>query len=207
MPIVYQHINLITKKCYIGWTTNTIKGRWDQHVSISIKKQINTKFQNALRKYGVECWEHIVLYTCDTNTEAKQKEIELIEYHDSYHNGYNSTKGGDGNNCIIQTPESNKKRRDALLGKPKNYNRMLGKLHSNETRKKISDSHTGKKKPWVKWSPDQIRKRSLTRRSLTEEQFYLIKDLKKQNLCLSEISLQLNISIHVIKKWHNIEVW
>jgi len=207
MPIVYQHINLITGKCYIGWTTNTIDGRWNQHVRNSIKKQINTKFQNALRKYGSECWKHIVLFECDTKSVAKQKEIELIEYYNSYHNGYNSTKGGDGNNCIIQSPESNKKRRDAHLGKPKNYNRMLGKTHSTETKDKIRHAHLGKKKPWVKWSDEQIRKRALTRRALTEEQFYLIKELKNQNLNLTEISKRLDVSIHVVKKWHRIESW
>lgn len=207
MPVVYQHINLITSKCYIGWTSNSMEHRWNQHVTESIKKSINTKFQNALRKYGVECWEHKILFECDTNDEAKSKEIELIESYDSYYNGYNSTKGGDGNNCIIMSAESNMKRSVAQKGKPKNYDRMLGKTHSDETRRKISESHKNKKKPWVKWSPEQIRSRSLKRRSLTEDQFNLMKNLKQLNISLKEISNQLNVSYDVIKKWHSREIW
>jgi DNA-directed RNA polymerase specialized sigma subunit len=84
---------------------------------------------------------------------------------------------------------------------------MLGKTHSTETKDKIRHAHLGKKKPWVKWSDEQIRKRALTRRALTEEQFYLIKELKNQNLNLTEISKRLDVSIHVVKKWHRIESW
>jgi hypothetical protein len=181
--------------------------RWNQHITESIKKTTNTKFQNALRKYGVNCWEHKILFECNTNDEAKSKEVEMIELYDSYHDGYNSTKGGDGNNCIVMSTESNMKRSIALKGKPKNYNRMLGKTHSDETRQKMSQSHKNKKKPWVTWSTEQIRSRSVKRRSLTEDQFNLMKNLKQLNISLKEISNQLNVSYDIIKKWHIIEKW
>jgi group I intron endonuclease len=207
MAIVYQHINMITKKSYIGWTSNSMEARWQQHVRQSIKKIINTKFQNALRKYGVDCWEHKILFECKSNSDAKIKEIEMIDLYDTYNTGYNSTKGGDGNNCIRMSAESNLKRSLSAKGKSKTYNRMLGKTHSPETKEKISQAHKNKKKPWVKWSPEQIRTRSLKRRSLTEYQFIMIKQLKEQNLSLKEISKQLNVSYDVVKKWHTIETW
>ena len=207
MAIVYQHINSITNKCYIGWTSKTIDKRWQQHVDLSIKKHIDNKFQNALRKYGTECWGHKILVENLTNEEAKEKEKQLIELYNSYHNGYNSTKGGDGNNGIVMSEESNIKRSNALRGKPKNYKRMHGKTHKESSKQKIRTAHLGKKKPWVKWTSEQIRSRSLTRRSLTEDQFFLIKELKADGYTLKQISEKLLVSYDVVKKWHNIESW
>jgi group I intron endonuclease len=207
MAIVYQHVNIITNKCYIGWTSNSIDIRWKQHVAISTKKTINTKFQNALRKYSLDSWEHKILAENLTIEEAKKKEIELINLYNSYHSGYNSTKGGDGNNGIVMSAESNLKRSNALKGKPKHYNRMHGKTHTDITKEKIRIAHLNTKKPWVKWSAEQIRSRSLTRRSLTEDQFNLIKELKLSGHTLKQISEKLSISYNVVKKWHTIEIW
>ena len=50
--------------------------------------------------------------------ESKIKERFYINLFDSYNFGYNSTLGGDGNNGIIMSEESNKKRSQALQGKP-----------------------------------------------------------------------------------------
>jgi group I intron endonuclease len=207
MAIVYQHMNSITNKCYIGWTSNTIDVRWKQHVAISIKKNINNKFQNALRKYSLDNWEHKILAENLTIEEAKKKEIELITLYNSFHAGYNSTKGGDGNNGIVMSAESNLKRSNALKGQPKHYNRMHGKTHTDSTKEKIRIAHLNTKKPWVKWSAEQIRSRSLTRRSLNEDQFNLIKELKLSGHTLKQISEKLSISYNIVKKWHTIEVW
>ena len=135
--IVYQIKNLITNKIYIGYTSKTLEQRWKQQCNRS-KKEINTPFYNAIKKYGVLCWDKNILLECETAKEAKTKEIELIEKFDSYKNGYNATLGGDGNNGIIMSEESNLKRSIALKGKPKNYLRMHGKKHSKETIKKLT---------------------------------------------------------------------
>lgn len=201
MAFLYKITNTITNKSYIGWTGKTVEGRWNTHKADALKNKDNRKFYNSIRKHGVDCWTVETLCEVDTIAEAKLKEIELIELFDSYNYGYNSTKGGDGNNGIIMSAESNHKRSIALKGKPKNYDRTKKRLHSKETKQKMSNSHIGKKKPWVKWNKDQIEKRAMTRRFITLEQFNQIHQLQKQGLSMKDIAKEINLSYDMVKKW------
>jgi len=204
MAFVYKITNTITNKCYIGYTNKTIESRWLEHQVEASKAKDNRKFYNAIRKYGVGTWAVDLLLETATKEEAKDKEIEFIEIYDSYNNGYNATKGGDGNNGIIMSDESNRKRSEALKGIPKSAEtvaKFMARTQTNETKQKISQSHFGTKKPWVKWSKDQIVKRAMTRRSLTEEQFNQIHEMRKTGLTIREISNITEISVDLIKKW------
>ncbi len=55
----------------------------------------NQVFYNAIKKYGWDNFEHIILEEHLTRKEAKEKEIYYIEKYDSFYNGYNGTFGGD----------------------------------------------------------------------------------------------------------------
>lgn len=204
MAIVYKITNILNNKSYVGYTRFSIDKRWKQHIHRSSKRNVNAKFDNALRKYDVSNWKTEVLEEGLTVQESKVKEQFYINLFDSYNNGYNSTLGGDGNQGIIMSEESNKRRSNALKGKPKNYVRMHGKTHSNESKLKISSSHKGMKKPWVKWSGEQIFKRALTRRALTFEQYQELHILKTNGFTRKQISQQLNVSLDVVKKWANL---
>ncbi len=201
MAFLYKITNTITNKSYIGWTGKTVESRWKTHKTDALKNKENRKFYNSIRKYGIECWTVETLCEVDTIAEAKSKEIEFIAFFDSYNCGYNSTKGGAGNNGIIMSNESNQKRSIALKGKAKDYDRMKGKFHSEETKQKISNAHKGKQKPWVNWSKDQIKKRAMTRRAITLEQFNKMHQLRKQGLLIKEIAKETNLSIDMVKKW------
>jgi group I intron endonuclease len=200
---VYKITNNVNGKSYIGYTSYTIFERFEQHKKDALKICDNRKFYNAINKYGVDAWNIELLESVDSAEFAKQKEIELIEKFDTYNNGYNSTKGGDGNNGIIMSEESNIKRSKALKGIAKNYTRMHGKIHSEESKKKISESHKGKKKPWVKWEKSIIQKRAMTRRGLTEDQYNIIQELTKQGLTSREISEKINLSVIPSQQWHS----
>lgn len=204
MAIVYKITNTLNNKCYVGYTKFSIDKRWNQHIHRSNKRNINVKFDNALRKYSIANWNVEVLEEGLTVNQSKVKEQFYINLFDSYNNGYNSTLGGDGNQGILMSEESNKKRSNALKGKPKNYVRMHGKNHSNESKLKISSSHKGMKKPWVKWSDEQILKRALTRRALTLEQYQELHILKTKGFTRKQISQKLNVSLDVVKKWANL---
>lgn len=203
MAFLYKITNTITNKCYIGWTSKTVDQRWNQHITDALNFRDNRKFYNAIRKYGKDSWQIETLSEVESNDEAKTKEIELIEQFQSYSRGYNATRGGDGNNGIIMSLESNEARSRALKGIPKNYDRMKGKSHSEETKEKISKAHKGMKKPWVNHTKEQIFKRALTRRALTKETFDVLKNLVSLGLTNKEIANHLNIKVATIKKWRH----
>ena len=102
---VYQIVNSLNNKSYIG-ITNNIKNRFEFHRTrynkTSKKEYIEKPLYKAFRKYGIENFKFIVLYENLSLDEAKNKEIELISGLKTltHENGYNVTKGGDWrSNC------------------------------------------------------------------------------------------------------------
>jgi group I intron endonuclease len=201
--VVYKITNRITNKCYIGWTSKGITQRWSQHTKDAIKSKDNRPFYNAIRKYGIDCWDIEILEELQDKAAGKEREIYYISLYESYSKGYNGTKGGDGNNCIVMSAESNLARSVALKGKPKGYAGFLGKTHSEESRKKISQSKTGQKAPWIKWTSEQVLKRSRIRRALDKEQYDTIQKLRKNGDTIKSIAEATGINHHLVKKWMN----
>lgn len=203
MAELYKITNTITGKSYIGYTSKTSQKRFTEHLNDAIKynRDKNRKFYNAIRKYGKDCWQVEILKENLSVLEAKEKEIELIQFYNTYNEGYNATRGGDGNNGIVMSEESNIKRSNALKGISKECDRMLGKTHSQESKNKISKSHKGMSKPWVKWNEEQITKRAMTRRKISKEQYEKIHKLLSLRFSLKEISQKVNLSYDMTKKW------
>lgn len=202
--IIYKITNRITNLSYIGYTKYSLQERWGQHQGKALKNNKNIKFHNAIRKYGTECWDLEIIDTVNTPEEAKDKEILLIEQHNTYYKGYNSTKGGDGNNGIIMSKESNAARSKKLAGVKKSketIEKFKNRKQTELSKQKISEKHKGKKKPWVKWTAEQCKKRGMTRRALAKEQYDLIHMYRSQNLKIREISSLTNISGDLVKKW------
>lgn len=83
-----------SKKHYVGITDN-VDRRKGEHKQKEYLIDDTTKFANAIRKYGHENLKHEVLLSGLTLDEAKEKEIEMIKFYDSYINGYNCTPGGE----------------------------------------------------------------------------------------------------------------
>lgn len=83
---VYKHTNLINKKSYIGITSQKPIYRWG-HEGHNYLNQ--SKFFNAINKYGWDNFSHEILFANLTKSEALQKEAELIIEYDCINNGYN----------------------------------------------------------------------------------------------------------------------
>jgi group I intron endonuclease len=204
VPVVYKITNQINGKSYIGYTKLSADNRWSQHTYDALHNRDNRKFYNAIRKYGLDIWIVESLCTVETIAEAKTKEIEYIALYDSYNKGYNATLGGDGNNGIIMSEESNLKRSKALTGRKKSsetIEKFKSRKQSTETKQAISESHKGMKKPWVKWDHTQIVKRAMTRRALSKEQYDKMHSLRAQGLTIAKISEQIGSSTDLVKKW------
>ena len=168
MYIVYKHISP-SGKVYIGITRQLVNRRWckgDGYKS-------NDYFYRAILKYGWENFKHEILFTGLTKEEAEQKEIELIKRYKSTDSnyGYNLRKGG----CICSfseqsiekmrlshlgykhSDEQKEKISRALAGR-KISSGMLGRTHSEETKRLMSEKQKG-----IKHSKETIEKISKSR--------------------------------------------
>jgi group I intron endonuclease len=202
--IIYKITNTMTNCSYIGYTKQLLENRWKQHYKQALKENKNRKFYNAIRKYGTDCWLTEIIDTADSPAQAKEKEIFYIEHYNTYFEGYNSTHGGDGNNGIIMSEESNTARSKKLKGikkSPSTVEKFCQRKQTEITKEKISKKHIGMKKPWVKWTPEQCRLRGLSRRSITKEQYDQIHLLRSDNLKIKQIAESTSLSVDMVKKW------
>ena len=86
-----KHTNKINGKCYIGLTKN-IKRRW---VGKGQAYSECAVFFKALKKYGWDNFEHIILEKDIPTLElANEREQYWIKYYNSKNNGYNLSDGG-----------------------------------------------------------------------------------------------------------------
>ena len=85
---VYMHY-FPDKKSYIGLTRQKPEDRWSN--GSGYKKQ---PVYSAIKKFGWENIEHIILQENLTFNEAQELEKYYINKYDSINNGYNIGKGG-----------------------------------------------------------------------------------------------------------------
>lgn len=94
--IIYRHT--LNNKHYIGYSSQTLEERLEEHIKESVVYQSERHFHRAIRKYGAENITSIVLDSARTKSEATFKERHYITEFDTFKNGYNMTLGGDGGN-------------------------------------------------------------------------------------------------------------
>ena len=104
---IYKITNTVTNKCYIGQTRshrlNHEKyrpfghiGRFKDHVheAHSNKKNQSWFLNNAIQKYGVDCFQCELLLTCKVSELDTYEKQYILEHNSKYPNGYNLTDGG-----------------------------------------------------------------------------------------------------------------
>jgi len=121
---------------YIGQTTKSLKDRKKEHMIKA--NHTDFYFHRALKKYDKNRFEWEIIKKCKNYKELIHLEQLFIkQFNTKVPNGYNMTDGGEGTlNRII---------RDETRFKLKIAN--LGKYPSEETRKKLINSHKGKSNP------------------------------------------------------------
>ena len=133
---VYRH-TCPNGKVYIGITRQNPIKRWNGGHGYAN----NDYFYKAIMKYGWDNIKHEILYAGLTKEEACEKEIALIADHKSTDrcNGYNHDSGGMHSKLTQETKE---RLSNSLRGKIA-WNK--GIRASEEVRRKLSESHKGKK--------------------------------------------------------------
>lgn len=114
--IVYRHCSP-SGKSYIGVTSRSVEERFNEHVRLAKRENIY-HFHQAINKYGAESFITEILEENVPSTKIVESEKFWIKKFDSFKNGYNMTEGGQGHTA--------------------------GFKHTEETKKKISESHLGK---------------------------------------------------------------
>jgi group I intron endonuclease len=91
---VYMHVNKLNNKKYVGITCQPPKKRWRRGKCYSGSPH----FYRAIQKYGWDNFDHLILASGLSETEAKQMEIDLIEKYKLRNPkfGYNLAAGGQG---------------------------------------------------------------------------------------------------------------
>jgi len=115
--IIYRAQNKINEKIYIGQTRNELKVRIYDHVRMGG----SPVFSKALKKYGIQNFEFLVIDNAKSIEELNEKEKYWIKFYNcKVPRGYNLTDGGEGINGYFLTQDQ---------------------------RERISISHKGKKNP------------------------------------------------------------
>lgn len=98
MGYIYKITNNLNHKSYIGKTTYTIDHRFKQHINNAKTREdlAHLPLYMAMNKYGIDNFSIEEVEQVSDNDLLSQREIYYIEKYDTYLNGYNATKGGDG---------------------------------------------------------------------------------------------------------------
>lgn len=136
--LIYKHVSP-SGKIYIGQTCQIPERRWMNGLGY----KAHPYFFNAIRKYGWDNFEHVIIADDLTKKEADWLEKYLIAYYETMNplKGYNLTKGGEGSLGRVASEETRRKISEANKGK---HTHQLGKKHSDEAKQKMSIAQRGK---------------------------------------------------------------
>lgn len=97
MGYIYKITNSVNNKCHIGKTENSIEKRFAEHKKDAFRERTeNRPLYKAMRKYGVGSFSIEEIEEVQDSQLLCERECYWINYFNSFHYGYNATRGGDG---------------------------------------------------------------------------------------------------------------
>lgn len=142
---IYQILNLINNKCYIGQSVD-IKNRIYTHIgSLRSNSHFNKHLQNAFNKYGEENFKINILFSTELNINPNDLNIleeTLIRIYNSFTEGYNMNSGGDNKEIDEQT----RLKWSINATERKQYLKMQAYVESKKKPVKVTNKLTGESK-------------------------------------------------------------
>lgn len=138
--IVYEHVNKINGKKYVGMTSQSLSERSGNYGT----KYDSPNFRNDIDLYGWDNFEHNIIAEGLTRKEAELLEKTLINYLDlkNPEKGYNMRNGGEGGYFLGKHHTKDAKILISEARKRQGF--------SEEHKKHISESKKGLKHPMAK---------------------------------------------------------
>lgn len=205
---VYVIENNINYKCYVGLTSQLVEERFKEHIYRS-KTNNATKFtiHKAINKYGKENFTIIPLDTCSNKNRAKKLERKWVRSLGTCEHGYNENEGGD----VMRSGEEH-----PLYGVTGEDHPHYGNKHSEETKRKMSESMSGKNNPHYGGLSKELSEKLSDIRTgegnpyakLTESQAKEIKNLAlKTDLSNMEIAKKFPVTHSTVSNIKNGKSW
>ena len=158
--VIYRYINQSEGEekgfSYVGSTMNekTRRYSWNNHGN---KSYGGEKINAARVKFGIESFTYEMLEEiCDADVITLQKQLDereayYVQHFNSINHGYNTSKGGTGNNGVNLSPTHRANIGKASMGrkhseatKKKIVAKLKGHSVSDDTKRKISEGNKGK---------------------------------------------------------------
>ena len=95
---IYMHTSP-SGQSYIGKSLSYKGKRWKDHITAAYDdkyKEYNYPLQRAIRKYGEDAFKTIIIEDNVPSSVISELEVLYIDKYDTFYNGYNQTKGGEG---------------------------------------------------------------------------------------------------------------
>lgn len=144
---IYLIRNTVNGKVYVGQSSH-INRRWREHKK-AMRLGYKSYLHDAMRKHGVDAFEHVVLELCDFDAMDEREAYWMAAYccHDEA-KGYNYRPAGQLKQAM--TPEARARISNRLKGRkmsPERVEQMrvasLGRPCTESAKAKISAFHTG----------------------------------------------------------------
>lgn len=152
MGIIYQATNLVNGKIYIGKTIQKFKYRKADHIRSALKKDSQTYFHLAIRKYGRNSFKWEILEESNSLEELNDMEkyyIKLAKMSPTL-KIYNLTEGGESNSGMKGRTHSAETKLKMSRARKKylkeNGSPLTGVPRTEDVRQKISHANRGKKR-------------------------------------------------------------
>lgn len=154
---VYKITNNCNSKVYIGKSVNP-HNRYQAHLTVAKLGSNNPSYEGlgkynyihkAITKYGKENFSFEIIASFATEEESFQAEKNFISLHKSRDSqfGYNLTNGGEG--------VSGRKHTENAISKIRN--KAIGRLHTPETKRFLSEERSGEKSGGAKLTEEQVK--------------------------------------------------
>lgn len=186
---IYAIINCANDFIYIGQTRQKFNKRyWHHRWKLRDNSHDNPHLQNAWNVYGESSFEFIVIECIENNEELNSIEEGYIEYFKELDCCYNISDDNQPFSSYVRTEEHKRS-----IGE-KNRINMLGRKHSEITKKRMSDAHKGKHYNEINYK-------------ITKAQAFTIKKSLINGIEATDIAEELGISYKIVNNILSNDSW